>query len=480
MRQTLRTPDSPFTPAGPLHSTRSCLALTAACLLLHAPDARAQSVELRSLTLGQLTQRTRSDLRQAPQQLFTQGLMLSGHDLLGDRTGSLGAHLRFRYSSDLALQPPLAGTPSLRLMDNALMLDLAYVDYKPLPWLSGRLGRHWSWGALGTRDLDGLTLRLAGTGELVPFVEGSFGRDVQVAQGWLAPDTFDVQGLPATNDSRLPSALHAQARAGLGWGERLRVEGAALRRQTSAQYGRAATVEESRVGGALVVQPLDSLVLTAAGSWHMLLNAADRAQLQLAWRAPWAGITASAGVERRRPWFNASSIFNLFGLTPHDSAHLTLALPVEPLDTGFELRVWGRAFHADADTADLGAGPDDARAAGAALAHDTRLAGRWRWRSQASVQLGPDDYGGDQYLLDTQLRVPGWIEQLSFTGRLLGIMAVTSHHRIGDELGLSATLGADIPVLDHGTLGVFIEHRVSSNLPALTSASAALTLEVWP
>lgn len=455
--------------------------LAASLLLLAASHAQAQSVELRSLTLGQLTQHTRADRRQAPQYIFTQGLQLSAHDMLGDRTGSLSTHLRLRYSTDLALQDPLLAAPSMRLLNDALMLDLAYVEYKPIPWLSGKLGRHWSWGALGTRDLDGLTLRLAPRANgLSPFIEGTFGRDVQSGQGWLAPDTFDVQGLPATNDAQRPSALHSQLRAGLAWDQHLRLEAAALRRQTSAQDGLPATTDESRVGAALTAQPHPSLVLTAAGSWHMLLNATDRAHLQLAWRAPWAGLTASAGVERRRPWFDASSIFNIFGLTPHDSAHLTLALPSPALDTTFELRGWGRAFHADEDTGDLGAGADDARAAGVALAHDTRLPRRWRLRSQLSAQLGPDDYGGDQYLLDSQLRVPGWLEDLSFTGRVLGLMVRTDHHRLRDELGLGVTLGADLPVLDHGTLSVFVEHRVSTNLPPLTSAQAALTLEVWP
>jgi hypothetical protein len=399
---------------------------------------------------------------------------------MGDHTGSLSAHLRLRYASDLALQGPLVGLPALSPIDNAILLDLAYVEHHPTPWLTLRAGRHWAWGALGTRDLDGLTLRLAPKTPLAPFAELSLGRDVQLGQGWLAPDTFDVQGLPASNDASSPQALHLQTRAGLAWGQHLTVEAAALRRQSASPDALGPVTRESRVGAALTAQPADSLVLTSAATFNMLLQATERAHLQLAWRAPFADLTASAAVERRRPWFDSASIFNLFGTTPHDTAYLNLALPVDALSTRFDLRAWGRAFHADDDHADLGAGTDDARATGVALAHDTRLPARLILRSQLSAQQAPLDYGGQQYLLDTQLRAPGWLDRMSLSARLITLLAITNHHRQGNELALGATLGADLPVLDHGTLSLFIEHRLSQNLPALTSAQAALTIEVWP
>ena len=67
-------------------------------------------------------------------------------------------------------------------------------------------------------------------------------------------------------------------------------------------------------------------------------------------------MAGSAGIEHRLPWFDAASIFNVFGARPFEGAYTTWQIPVASLRTSLEVRGWGRAYDANLELADLGGG----------------------------------------------------------------------------------------------------------------------------
>jgi hypothetical protein len=457
-----------------------------------AAPAEATQFRVRSITIGKATQYVRSDRTVAAPRVFTQGLSLWGYDLRDDQSGSVNAHVSFRFHTDLALARAERDHPYLGHKWNELALDLAYLDWRPHQAMRLRLGRQWSQGPLGVRDFDGLAARWRPRLERDTHAHFEIygGRDVQVAFGRFAPATFDVQGLPP-DDTVEPDKLDgthliAGASTGLSWAHEASVRISWRRRfgvGVDTPDGSSQTVVGSeRFGAAASASIRESLVTSAHGSYHSQLGDVDRAGAQISWSMPGPAGVATAGVDHRHPWFDSSSIFNLFGARPFQGGFAVYRHPLDALATEVEVRGWGRLYHGDDDATAPGVAARDERTVGGALSHRTR-ARLWDtpldWRSLLSYQTSLDR-GTEQLLADVNLRVPIIGRDLFLTGRGLFLAALTDNARLDNGQAATGVLGVDIPVFAHGTFSAAVETTASSFFPTNTSVYATFAVEHWP
>jgi hypothetical protein len=466
-------------------------------------SVEAANYRVRSISIGRATQYFRSDQSVSAPRIFTQGLSMWGYDLLDDRTGSLNLHVSIRYNTDFSLVRRQRDSPYFADQWNELTLDLAYLDWHPHETMRLRFGRQWSQSALGLRDFDGLLA------EWRPRVEANTharfevygGHDIQTAFGEFDAATFDVQGLPpgdGVEDDKL-EGFHflAGASAGMMWGADANFELSYRRRWATGvdtPVGTDETVVGSeRFGAAASASFHPRLAASAYGSIHSQLGDVDRAGAQLTWHVPkFSGDLAnngssngylSGGIEHRHPWFDSSSIFNLFGAKPFQSAFALYQFPVKSLRSEFEVRTWGRQYHGDVDAVAAGIDPQDERAIGGAVSHTSRLK-IWQkplnWRTLVSYQASVDR-GTNQLLADSRVRMPVLGRALFVSARGLLLVAMTDHQRF-DDRGHAATgvLGVDLPISDLGTLSAAVETNAGSFYPTNTSVYAVFAVEHWP
>lgn len=473
---------------------RAFFALLTCSLLCMSPTAaHARTFYMRATTAGEATQWRRLDLGVEAARPLLLGVELGGYDLLDDQSGSLSARFSMRYANDFGLDPALSDDPTFAPQINDLRVNLLYLRWRPTKMTDLTVGRQWSINALGMRDFDGATAAL------IPFDDRALrmrfalygGRDVQLGYGGLMPGFSDVQGVPLGQErslDRLP--LLAGADLSMALLEKIEFQASYQRRWRDEGEGRERDwrLGDERVGAGAVVSPTARLNLSAQVSYHTLLAGLDHVGVQTSARISERGQTSlSAGVERRQPWFDSASIFNIFGANPHDELWLALGSDVTPLASRFELRSWARAFYGSDAGANLlqssfATSPEDARALGLAAAHHTTFMvfeRPLRWSSQVSAQLGERDYGGNQYLADTRARIPVLPGTLGVTARLIGLRVAHDHHRYEDEHALSAILGVDAPVLERGRLSVLFEQRASTNEVASTNIYGVIEMEVW-
>ena len=474
--------------------SRLFLALLTCSLLCTSPTvASARTFYMRATTAGEATQWRRLDLGVEASRPLLLGIELGGYDLLDDQSGSLSARFSMRYANDFGLDPSLSSEPVFAPQVNDLRVNLLYLRWRPTKMTDLVAGRQWSINALGMRDFDGVTAAL------VPFDDRALrmrfalygGRDVQLGYGGSMPGFSDVQGVPLGQErsvDRLP--LLAGADLSMSLIEKIQLQASYQRRWRDEASGaeRDWRLGDERVGAGALVSPTERINLSAQVSYHTLLAGLDHVGVQTSARISERGQTSlSAGVERRQPWFDSASIFNIFGANPHDELWIAMGSDVSKLSTRFELRSWARAFYGNDAGANLfqsgfATSPEDARALGVAAAHRTTImiAERpLRWSSQLSMQLGARDYGGNQYLADTCARLPVLPGTLGVTARLIGLRVAHDHHRYEDEHALSAILGIDAPVLERGRLSVLFEQRASTNEVASTNIYGVIEMEVW-
>ena len=457
--------------------------MVVAFLSTHAAPSSAQSVRVRSLSAGRMTHFSRSDGSVAAPRLLSQALELDAYDIQGDGSGSLSARVSMRYQTDLGLPRALRDSSPLFLDQyNDARLDIAQVQWRPLRPLTLRAGRIWTWSALGPRDLDGASASArANLGGQILQLEVHAGRRVSLAYGWYAPSTFDVQGLPIRDDLGVADGAPWLLGASAGYSfARALSTSVALQQTVGVER-----VGDSRGAGAIVVTPHERLNLSSHATYHFLLQDLTRAGLELAWRAPALEGDLTAGLERRRPWFDSGSIFNLFGANPYDAAYLNYSQPLPSLRATLDARLWGRAYHGDAQTADLGAGDEDARALGGSVTARARarvLETPVQWTARASYQRGRDGYDGDQLLLDAGARAPfSFGEPFWLRARVVTLWASGgSSTRARDAVVTSGLIGVDIPALDVGLLSVLLEQQLGTAQPPSTNLMFNLSVEVWP
>lgn len=485
------------------HCPRRCLSLRTlvafslgvASLLWSAPDADAARFRVRTYSLGRATHTIRSDHNLAAQRVFTQGLALRAYDLLGSKTGSLNAVVDARYATDFALSSSRRDDPLFRDQWNDLALRLAYLDYHPVPAVGLRLGRQWSIGLLGLRDFDGL--RATARPQLGPSTRGILGlyggRDVDLTNAGYNTDDFDVQGLPSRNGEDLDSAtlpedalaLLAGGRLGFEWSDQASFEFAYRRRWRTGvrESGETTQLGSERFGAAAAMSPHRRIAVSSSAAYHTLLDSVDRAEFDVAWDIPGFLGTLSTGVEHRRPWFDSSSIFNLFGARPHQGAHAVYQHGVAPFETEIQLRGWGRIYRGSLGPP--GFEPtrsDDTTRLGAAAAHFSDIY-PWQhpvdWSSQFSYE---SDTAGDEsshILADTRLRTPLFFDDFYVSGRVLLLGVLAHNPQIESGFATTYVLGADIPIRDIGTFSLVGEHTSGTFYRSTTNLFGTLELEFW-
>lgn len=442
-----------------------------------ASVAEATTYQVRTQTSARATQHLRSDTTFAASRVVSQSLMLSAHDLLDNDTGDLNARLRLRYTTDLGLNQDLRGDPLFDARWNDLSLDLAYVEWQPVPSVEITAGRHWRAGPLGMADLDGVSVDWAPDGDgWQPFVGVAAGRDVQRGLTPWDPGAWDVQGLPPNESlvTRDPWHLTAATNAGVRRGRLYRFEAGTRHHRRPHIEGPTDAATTHRLGATATASVWDPTTVTATGSYHSVVNSADRARLDVAHRVGTGAV--SAGVDHRIPVFDSSSIFNVFGARPHRSAYGTWRQPIERLSTTLQLRGWTRLYFEE--TPGLFDAGDD-RAVGAAVANrhrfDARVPLDVHWQLSAQTFLGAS--GGDQYLTTVRARAPGPIDGLFLTGRLMGLWALPDHHRRDAGIATAASLGADVDLGEIAVFSVTAESRLATVTRHNTAVFGLLELE---
>ena len=463
-----------------------------------ATSAEAVRFRIRSYSLGRATQTFRSDGDAAARRIYTQGLDLRAYDMLGNHTNSVNAVVDARYTNDFNLPSDRGDDPLFANRSNDLALRLAYLEARPLEAVEFRVGRQWSWGALGVRDFDGVRLSLSPRLDSRTRARVGLyaGRDVQLYNGRINTDEFDVQGLPASNaddvEPRSPAGNSlewiAGGKLGLDWGDQGAFQFSYRRRWRTFVGGErnpeSPRIGSERIGVATAFSPADRVTVSSSAAYHTLLEAIDQAELDLAWNIPSLFGTISAGVEHRRPWFDSSSIFNVFGARPHQGAHASYLHGVDAIATEFEVRGWGRMYHESiAPTGGLALdGPETTRLGGA-LAHDTDLE-PWNhpvdWSSQVSLEADTRGAESTHYLADTRLRTPLFFEDFFVSARAL-LLGVDAHApEIESGLAVTYLLGVDIPIRELGTFSLLAERTSGTFNPTTTNLYGTLELTFWP
>lgn len=448
----------------------------------------AQSVRVRTVSIGRFMQNYRVDRTIDAPRTFYQSLSLSAYDALGDGSQSLDLHVDFRYFTDFGLESRLRENPWVDRDWNEVQLNQAWVTWRPFERTQGRFGRQFVIDALGMRDFDGVSLRVRPrlSTAVDAHLEVWGGGDVQFETGDLDADHYDVQGLPADSDfARDSTAWIGGARAGLSW-NRASAELAYYRRQYQLELQDEFdddVLGEERVGAAASGVIGDYVNIAVQGSYHTLLDDVDRAGMQLAAYVKPTGGVASTGIEHAVPIFDSGSIFNLFGANPHQGAWLAYRQPVESIATSFELRGWGRLLHGDFDAADFGQAPEDATALGAALGHRTRFElfdTNFRWNSLASFQGSRDDaYGSDQWLGDTRLSAPiRMIDGLWANAQGILLWAEASNPRFDSGWATSGVLGVEYDT-SFGTFSSALQFSRSDFFGGNFQGWVAFELEEW-
>ncbi len=453
------------------------------CLLALAPSlAHATTYQIHAQSAAWATQHLRSDTTLQAPRVISQSLQLSAYDLRDNQRGDVNARLRFSYQTDLGLQTRLRQEPLFDAHWNDLTLDLAYLQWRPIDPLTVTAGRQWISDPLGLTDIDGITLgwdapaASSTDSELRPHASVSVGRDVHRGLTPFDPGAWDIQGLPP-NDSNVdtdPWHIVGAASLGLRYGPRHRAIVAA--RQYTRPTGDDHRATTRRLGATATVSPTRSWTMTSTASYHSTPQTLDRARLDATYRLNGASI--SAGLDHRRPIFDTTSIFNLFGAQPHRTAYASYQRPIQRISTAVELRTWTRLYQSQ-DASFFSTGDD--HALGTALAMNHRLYAGFPFQLywQLSAQTLTDRRGGDQWLAQTRLRTPSPIDGLYFQARILGLFAEADHHRRQNARALTTSVGADYVVGDIGDLSLHIESRQATTTPTNAAAFLVFEMEAW-
>ena len=468
----------------PRRGARASVALTAVALALAWPaTGAAQTVRAQTLTLGKGTQFRRGDFSIEAQRQFTQGLAVWAWNAAPGLPGTTDLHVAARYENDFGIRAEDFGDPAVEIERSRFLLDIANARYRPVDAIHLTLGRQWVLSSLGVRDVDGIRLRVEP--ELAPgldaHVDAFAGFEVASGHETINSDAWDVQGLPIDPAGASPGGRRFGGAAGLTWVDAA-FELAWQRSQRGDEESR--EVGDERVGAAIRGNVSRRLVLSSQAAYNLVLEDVDRAVLDLAWRAPWSEAVVSGGIEHRQPWFDASSIFNVFGARPFEGAHLVYQHPVRIIATTFEARGWARAYDGNLDLADFGAGEGDSRAFGGAVGHDTRFRAfgvPFEWRTFGSVQSTVEGgQGGEQWVGDVRFRFPAIPRRLFMTGRALGLVVQPGSTASRTEGGSAVTgaVTAELPVT-FGTFSVTVDGTRSSFFVPNLNAWASFGTELW-
>lgn len=446
-----------------------------------AGTVSAQTLRVDTRTQGRMTQMLRSDGTVDAGRVFGQRLAVHAFDALGTQDGSLNVHAAFRFWNDFGLVDRLKDDHVADMYWSQTVLESAYVDWRPVPWMFGRLGRHTRMDALGARDVDGVSWRL--TPRLGPGVRGLVevwaGQDVLYESSPFSGDFWDVQGV-AEGSAAADAAWSVSygGRAGISHAD-AGMELAWLRRS----YGspQVSYLGEERFGLSAHGQISRTTNVVANASYHTLLEDVDRARLILT-SDPFGTHTVwTGGVERVIPVFDSGSIFNVFGAQPFEGAWVSVEQGFDAIATTVDARFFGRIYEGDQDLVDLGEGAADATTYGVGAGHrtDVDALGRvWTLRSVATYSDSVDGaYGGRRILCQSHLRVPA-TRRLALDARGLYLHARPQNARYPDGWGVTGVLGAVLGT-ELGELSAAFESSHTTFQGQNVQLMVAFDAQVW-
>ena len=437
----------------------------------------AKSFSIRSTSSTSLRQQQRLDTTiDAPRQL-NQGFELHLYDLLDSHTSPLHTHASFRFQYDLST------TSSSSI---PLLVDTLYAQWRPTSMLSMNAGRTWVSSSLGLRDIDGVQLQLSlPTSQVRTTLTTFAGLDVQSPSSWLAPTTFDVQGLPLLNDTTNTSnhTLLLGASSTIRTPRMLAIQTSYQRRTNPAEH----TLHEERAGLLLAITPRPFTQTHTHIIYNAILRRAELIDVTqfINFDHHTKSSSISLNASRRRPWFDSSSIFNLFDPSPHDDLAISASHSPHRILT-IQAKTWLRHYHGDASSRDwLTLSNTDARSIGGSLSQSTRIplkhqqlaistrASTQHTRPQSSLYPA-------QWLLDQRLDLQPYnnaFPTVFARQLLLHTRQPVPHHRLPEQaIASSSIIGVDTQHLSNARLSLQLEYRTGSNTLTSFNAYATLTL----
>lgn len=335
---------------------------------------------------------TRASARQLPRypslteeaKLFTERISLWGYDLMGANRAPLNVHLSFQYHNDYALTRAEQTATMFETDWNRATLNLGHVTWKPIDRIRLRGGRQWIVGPVGMRDFDGAAVEMTPyEANLVTWtVTGYGGRDVHSTGDSYSTDLFDVPGVDPGRDSRDPgNDWLAGAKTAIGV-EDHRVSLQYQRRWTSG-LGRSVSFADDfgktlptrlgseRLGAAVQTRLVPGLQLLMDGTYNALVGRFDHLSGQATWRQPALNSTVFFRTSRVYPWFDSSSIFNIFRRAPHWKHSVDYTYEARSLASEFTLTGWAKRYLPADNPFDLSRSDDVT--VGGGLEHVTRV-----------------------------------------------------------------------------------------------------------
>ncbi len=411
-------------------------------ILFLSLDLNAQQYRLQTDTVAKATQLVRSDLTIAAQRPFSQTLSLWGYNLAGPYNKTLNVHLQLNYFNDFAADTQ-RNDVYLSHRFNRISITQAWIQWKPFKRIDLKLGRLVNRSIFHAKDVDGASVSLS-FGDKTRWKTSLYGgRHVTGRPESLDPDQYDIQGRPIElrqNNDRsefiygLRSRLSFQGGSGsIGYEKRF----------TSS------SISDERIAATLTGNPTQRTIVSGLMSFHTPSRTLNRGQLNFTWR-PNDFFYLRQGFEHIIPIFDASSIFNLFGVAPSQS--LTSTAWLGNNERGLEARLWAKSLQEDLNTSDLGSSSTDLRTFGFAIRYNERLNlfGR-ALRLSPSISFQPGDsqgYSRDQFISRLNARFP-----LDSVKVLAGstLLWVGSDIREDSQFVFTHRLGLDFPT----SFGVF-------------------------
>lgn len=407
----------------------------------------------------------------APARRATQDRAVVRHRLtLGIFNFIEGEPRRVHFEADLEVGADLAppdDTLDAQPHTDRTTLDLrhAYLRLEDLPGpVSLTAGRHQLYDPAGFDAVDGATLTLtlpgvqvSGTGGWVAHRETwGFGPDVPAPQG-SRPSSGHLWGLSVS--SRVPGWLDARA----AWRQRLDGEGDLTR---------------SLAGAALRLTPLAALWVRGDASWDLIFDQLAEASAGVG--VPLGPFThVELGARRRRPVYDANSIWAAFDPQPHDAGFLSAQLG------GARWRLLGRVDARRYHEASSGDGAEEA--IGGEL-DGSLLFGPPEARAHLGLRGAmTEGYGGAQGGADVYGQLPLSFERgeepLWLRGRL-GVVYTEGADALAADTPWSGASGWALlalrwPASETSLLELLAESHHSAFTPARLRVMARLVLEEW-
>ena len=438
----------------------------------------AQTFRIQTDTVAQASQFVRADLNTVARRALSQRVGLWGYDLIGDRTGRLSTHIAFHYFNDFALTDAERIRRTTRLRSDRLSLDAAYIKWIPYPKIVIVGGRLTTFDGFALSDIDGgeFQFRPSLGKEVKAHLQGYLGRDVVGEFETFNPDRYDLQGLPInTDDEPISDGITFGGRGTMSVTDN--TISIAYKRRQYDDNG-ATRIGSERIAFGAAGTLFNDVNIAANVSYHTLKEDIDNGLFDLAWRVFDSPVVLSAGFQHRKPVFDSSSIFNLFGDSTRQSIY-TAAQYQTSSDLTLKVNGWWRQYPDDQtiiDDLDV-----DDQTVGSSATMNARFDAFGRPFQMSGLVSGQwSNVYGNQYVVDHSLRFPLFDRNIRALHRVTLIGAtndLTTRH--GDRLSLALTYGVEHD-LNFGEVSAAAAIVSNGSEPTHLNMFMTFSTEIWP